>query len=531
MLFSTSFFYVMQKINYQKINLFPKLIKDYLFEPDLLKELYNLKPQLENFAKQIENKSQNYKNRENLIQVLFAQNKDCAKNVFDNISKLKDSKTYTITTGHQLNLFTGPLYVFYKIITVINQCKILKKNYPENDFVPIFWLASEDHDFDEINHFYYKDNKISWPIETFGPVGKISTNSINLSDFIVRFPDSDNGKKLKFLFEDAYKSHQNLADATRFLINHFFEEDGLVIINGDDVALKKMMIPIIKEEIINQHSFEKISETNQLLKDYHIQINPREINWFYIQDGLRERIIFQNEKFYVNNTNIQFTKQEILEEIDYFPERFSPNALLRPLYQEVVLPNLAYVGGAAEVAYWLQLKSTFDHYHVPLPIIMLRDHVMILSQKQIQKLEKYQVKIEELFLNNEELSKLLTKKYSTSTVDFSGLRETLSNQFLKLHQVIKSTDKSFEGAVLAEETRQLKSLDKLEKRYWKAEKIRLAEKINNVLNLKAELFPRGIMQERVHNFSTYFAEYGDDFIYQLKSQINGAQEDLKIVIV
>jgi bacillithiol biosynthesis cysteine-adding enzyme BshC len=519
----------MQKINYRKINIFSKLINDYLFEPDLLKSFYNQTPVLENFAEQINFKSQNFKNREDLTQILLQQNKDCAKSVLDNVLKMKENNTFTVITGHQLNLFTGPLYVFYKIITVINQCQLLKENYPDQHFVPVFWMASEDHDFDEINHFYFNDKKISWPIETSGPVGKISTKSINISDFIKDFPDNENGKKLQSLFETAYKNHENLTQATRFLINHFFEDNGLVIVDGDDVALKKLMIPIIKEDVINQHSFQKINDTSNHLKDYHIQINPREINWFYIQDGLRERIIFQKEKFYINHTSLQFTKEELVVEIENHPERFSPNALLRPLYQEVVFPNLAYVGGAAEVAYWLELKSTFDYYHVHFPIVMLRDHVIILNQKQSQKLEKYQVKLEELFLNEVELGQLLSKRYGVSNVDFSRLRENLLSQFQELYEVVKNTDPSFKGAVLAEETRQTKGLDKLEKRYWKAEKMRLQEKINNVLLLKAELFPRGIMQERVHNFSTYYALYGDDFIRQIKEQVQGDFDALKVV--
>jgi len=521
----------MHNIKYKKINLFAKLINDYLFEPDLLKELYNQTPLIENFANQIELKSKNFKNREDITKILLLQNKDCAKNVLENILKLKEKNTFTIITGHQLNLFTGPLYVFYKIITIINQCLLLKEKYPENDFVPIFWLASEDHDFDEINHFYFNEKKISWPIDTSGPVGRISTTLLDVPIFIKEFPDNENGRKLKNLFELAYKNHANLAQATRFLINHFFEDDGLVIVDGDDISLKKLMIPIIKEELFNQNSFQKISETNNKLKDYHIQINPREINWFYIQDGLRERIIFQKEKFYINNTTLQFTKEEILSEIENFPEKFSPNALLRPLYQEIVLPNLAYVGGAAEVAYWLQLKSTFDYYQVTFPMVMLRDHVIVLNQKQIQKLEKYQVKIEDLFLNEDDLSQLLAKRYSVSNVDFSRLRENLRHQFVQLHEIVNQTNQSFSGAVFAEEARQLKSLDKLEKRFWKAEKMQLQEKINNVLYLKAELFPRGIMQERIHNFSTYYAEYGDDFINQLKKQIQGDYDELKIVSV
>ena len=521
----------MNNILYQEVSLFSKLINDYLNQKESLKKLYHLYPSLENFEQQITQKSENFKNREALVQILLSQNKDCANITLNQIESLNQSTTFTVTTGHQLNLFTGPLYVFYKIITVINTCKALKSKYSNYNFVPIFWMATEDHDFEEINHFYYNEQKIIWHKATSGPVGRISTIDFQhkLQEFLKYFPDNETGKTLKILFEEAYLKKENLAEATRFLINHFFEADGLVIIDGDDKGLKKLMTPIIKDEIINQNSFHHITETNKDLKDYHIQINPREINWFYIKDNLRERIIFQKDKFYINNTNIHFSQVDIEKEIDHFPERFSPNALLRPLYQEVVLPNLTYVGGAAEVAYWLQLKSTFNHYKIVFPMVMLRDHVILINEKQKIKIEKYNVKLDNLFLSDVELSKLLTKQYSSSNVDFRRLREDLKNQFVFLNQIISQTDKSFEGAVLAEQSRQLKSLDKLEKRFWKAEQKRLQEKIDNVLNLKKELFPKGIMQERVLNFSTFYVEMGEYFIYKLKNDIHFDLENLKVI--
>lgn len=507
----------MNKIPYQDLTIFSKLINDYLKSPENLKTFYDLYPEIENFENQIKKKSISYKNRELLMHVLFAQNKDCAKNISETLTTINQSNTFTVTTGHQLNLFMGPLYFFYKIISVIKSCNALKVNYPNYNFVPVFWLASEDHDFDEINHFNFGDKKILWQKEVSGPVGRLKTEKMEevLNEINNFFPNNEHGQKLKDLFKEAYFDHDNLKDATRFLVNHFFAEKGLIIIDGDDINLKKLMIPIIKEDIIEQSSFKKITETNQLLTDYHIQINPREINWFYILDGLRERIVFQNETYFVINTPIKFSKNELLDEINNHPERFSPNALLRPLYQEVVLPNLAYVGGAAEVAYWLQLKSTFDHYQVTFPIVMLRNHAIILTEMHKNKLKKYDLKIEELFINEVDLLKTLTKRYSKSNVDFRRLREILNLQFDELYEVVKHTDQSFKGAVLAEKTRQLKSLDKLEKRFWKAEKKQHEDKIKRVLDLKAELFPKSILQERVHNFSTYHAIYGDEIFKKM----------------
>ena len=161
-------------------------------------------------------------------------------------------------------------------------------------------------------------------------------------------------------------NHQDLATATRFLANELFKKEGLVILDGESKSLKNLFIPYMNEELKNQSSFKTVSETNLKLTsdEYSIQVNPREINLFYIEDNLRERIIFENGKYKVNNTKIEFSQVEILAEVDKNPEKFSPNVILRPLYQEVILPNLCYIGGGGEIAYWLQLKSNFVKFKV-----------------------------------------------------------------------------------------------------------------------------------------------------------------------
>jgi bacillithiol biosynthesis cysteine-adding enzyme BshC len=244
-------------------------------------------------------------------------------------------------------------------------------------------MATEDHDFEEINYFNFKNKKIKWNRESSGPVGRLSTEGLDLvfEQFSNEIELGENATYLKNLFENSYLKHSNLADATRFLANELFKNEGLVILDGDSVELKKLFIPYIKKELLEQSSFTNVSKTNLLLKDYFVQVNPREINLFYIEDNLRERIIFEDGIYKINNTVLHFTESEILTEIENHPEKFSPNVITRPLYEEVILPNLCYIGGGGEIAYWLELKSNFEENNVTFPILLLTKLCFINNSK------------------------------------------------------------------------------------------------------------------------------------------------------
>lgn len=379
-------------ISYQQSGYFSALINDYLNEKPELKALYHRFPNLENFKLQLEEKRNNFNykdngklKREDLVSVLEKQYQSivASETTLNNIKLLNNLNTFTITTGHQLNLFTGPLYFLYKIVSTINLCKELKSEFPEHDFVPIYWMATEDHDFEEINYFNFKHKKISWNRESFGPVGRLSSDGLEavFAVFESEIGLGKNAEGLKNLFKKAYLEHTNLADATRFLANELFSKEGLVIIDADKSDLKKSFIPYIKNEVLNQTAFAKVNETSPLLESYSVQVNPREINLFYIENNLRERIVFENGSYAVLNTKMTFSEEEILKEVDNHPEKFSPNVLLRPLYQEVILPNLCYIGGGGELAYWLELKSFFESQHVTFPILLLRNSVLLATEK------------------------------------------------------------------------------------------------------------------------------------------------------
>ena len=507
-----------------------KLICDYVEHRPELQVLYNRFPTLENFKAQLEAKQSEFSSqtRNVLVTVLTDQYKQLSHSELANsaIQSLASENTFTVTTGHQLNLLGGPLYFLYKIITTINLAKELSQNYPNNKFVPVFWMASEDHDFEEINHFNFQNKRFQWTQECSGAVGELST--LGLAEFVDVFTgalgNSSQAIELKKIVKNAYKNHSNLASATRYLVHTLFGSEGVLVIDGNSPELKRNFIPQITSELKTQQAFTTVSKTNNQLSkidsSYKIQVNPRELNLFYLKENLRERIVKRGAFYTVLNTDITWDLAGILDEVNSHPERFSPNVIMRPLYQETVLPNLCYVGGGGELAYWLQLKSYFEAEHIQFPILLHRNSVLLISQKQHQKLDKLQLNVSDLFKNKEALIQFQIKKIAALPLDFSAQKELLKQQFQHLYMIANQTDKSFKGAVSAQEKKQIKGLEALEKRLLKAEKKVHAAYIKRLDSIHLELFPNGGLQERTMNFSEFYLDYGDAFIETLKTELD-----------
>ena len=524
-------------ISYIDSGYFSKLIVHYLEEHPDLQPLYNRFPKIEHFKEQIAEKGANYNanHRDVLVNELERQyaSLEHSSLTASNIQLLKESNTFTITTGHQLNLFTGPLYFLYKIVSTINLCKQLKETYPEYNFVPIYWMATEDHDFEEINHFHLNHKKISWKRESTGPVGRLSTEGLEevFDLFSKEIGLGTQAVYLKDLFKKSYLEHANLADATRYLANELFQKKGLVILDGDSKVLKQLFVPFAKNELLHQTSFAKVNQTNELLKKYFVQVNPREINLFYIEDQLRERIIFEENSYKVNNTSLSFSENEILAELQNHPEKFSPNVILRPLYQEVLLPNLCYIGGGGELAYWLELKSNFESNAVCFPMLLLRNSVLLATVKQAHKADQLELTWNDLFTNQQDLFNQKTKDFSEINIDFSEQKKVLQKQFDDLYTIAMQTDKSFVGAVKAQEAKQIKGLEHLEKRLLKAEKRVHADQLERIILLQNELFPNQSLQERKANFSQYYAQFGSVLIKKIIEELKPLEQEFNIIVL
>jgi len=526
-------------IPFRKTGYFSKLICDYLDENKGLKPFYDHFPKLESFEAQIAQKSKNYPNsqREILVQQLKKQYQgfSISEATANSITALAGQNAFTVVTGHQLNLFTGPLYFLYKIVSTINLCKQLSEKYPNHVFVPVYWMATEDHDFDEINYFNFQGKKIQWNRPAGGAVGHMATKGLEevFEVLSAKLGNSMNAQHLKDLFEEAYLRHTNLAKATRFLANKLFGDFGLVIVDGDDPGLKKCLVPYMKKDIFEQLPYHKVSESiarlSKVSDDYKIQVNPREINYFYLSKDIRERIVEKEGRFEVNGTEIQFDKEGLEQEMTEHPERFSPNVIARPLYQEVILPNLCYIGGGGELAYWLELKDYFEAMGITFPMLLLRNSALVITKKQADKVNKMDLDVADLFLKQNHLINKKIRQISNIDIDFTSQKNVLKEQFAHLYELAKETDKSFLGAVKAQEVKQKKGLENLEKRLLKAQKRKLKDQVIRLTEIQNELFPNYSLQERQLNFSELYLQYGSNLVPMLMKSLKPLEQSFLVL--
>jgi bacillithiol biosynthesis cysteine-adding enzyme BshC len=522
-------------ISYQETHAFSKLVLDYVNDNAILKPFYSFRPDLAGLKQAFE--TRNFQgNRKELVDVLTAQYQHTKTNkaVKHNISLLADENTFTVTTGHQLNLFTGPLYFIYKIVTTINLALELKIAYPEKNFVPIYWMATEDHDFEEINHVSVDEKSISWIQQTNGATGRLSTKTVAAAVMAYKgyLGISKNGKKLAKLVENAYLKNDNLADATRTLVNSLFEQYGLVIVDADEPVLKKQFSSIIEQDIIGQHSAAIIEKTSAALAEngYKTQVNGRDINFFYLKDDLRERIILKDELYTINHSDISFTKDELIKEIQDHPERFSPNVIMRPLYQEVILPNIAYIGGGAEVSYWMQLKDNFDFYKTDFPVLLLRNSALLIDKRSAGNLLKLGFKLEDAFLTTEELQRIWIEKNSNSQLNLSDEKRAVHAIFDQIKLNAFKVDKTLENSADSAKTKVAHLLDNLEKKLFRAEKRKHNVALTQIENVKTRLFPNQVLQERVVNIAPMYVNYGDDFLSSLIESFEPLGGDFTVLL-
>ncbi len=524
-------------IPYSQTGFFSQLMLDYIAKSPSIEPFINDFPSIASFKTQIQRKAGFSKEqRKVLVSSLKKQYQEggikLKDDYIDRIEALQKDNTYTVTTGHQLNILTGPLYFIYKIISTINLAEQLSEAYPSYNFQAIYWMATEDHDFEEISFINLFGGRLQWQNSLNGAVGAMPTFGMGkvIDELEEHLGPGTQASEIIDIFRKAYHEHDNLAQATRFIAHQLFKAYGLLVIDGDDVDLKRSMIPHFKVDLY-EVSYKEAAQTQSeaLKKDYFAQVYPREINLFYLQPGLRERIEKKGEKWHVLNTDINFNQHELEEELNSHPERFSPNVILRPLYQEVVLPNLAYIGGGGEIAYWLQLKTLFDKADVPYPMPMLRNSVLFVEQKWQNRMADLNLSPIELFKGLEPLKQDYIAKYFPEDITLRKYDEQIEKLFTDLESIAEITDKSMLGAVNAQRQKQLNGIANLRKKLIRAEKRRQSEDMEKLERIYYALFPKGGLQERHDNLSYYYAAFGSNFIQILKDSLNPLDSSFSII--
>ena len=522
-------------LSYNSTKFFNKIVNDYTQNNQQLIPFITDFPSKEAFAKKIKERKNIVCNRNILIEVLTHQYRNISLNTLqnNNLNLLLQENCFTVTTAHQPNIFTGPLYFIYKIVHSIKLARELKDSFPEHNFVPIYYMGSEDADLDELGSFTIDGYKRTWQTKQTGAVGRmlVDDNFIKLINEVAhQINVLPFGKDLSQLFETCYAKGTTIQDATLKLVNHLFADVGLLIVVPDNALLKSTFNTVVAKEIIEQFSHKEVEVTNvELAKHYNIQAAGREINLFYLIDDKRERIEKTEEIFVIKSLEKTFTKKEILQELDTHPERFSANVILRPVFQETILPNIAFIGGGGELAYWMQLKKVFEATNTSYPILVLRNSFLLINNKQISKINKLGFTDAELFEQEEALIKKIVAKQSQNNWYIEEEVEKLKLIFNSLNNKANVIDTTLNDHVQSVLVNTQKKLKGIEAKMYRAEKRKFATQQEQVNSIKSSLFPNNNLQERVENFSSYYATYGKEFIITILNKSAGFEQNFGIL--
>ncbi len=499
--------------SYQQTGYFTKTIKDYLDNKETLQPFYQHEVSLEGIKAAIQQRQGFSEHREVLVKVLREQYKglSLSSQVEQNIQLLLQPNTFTITTAHQPVIFTGPLFFTYKILHAVKLAQTLREQLADYHFVPVFYMGSEDADIDELGSMSVDGKTYKWQTKQTGAVGRMKVDNAFLH-LLQQLENQVNvlplGEDIISIFKRCYRFGTTIQQATLEVVNELFGEYGVVVLIPDNKDLKCLLDRVFRKEIEEQFSHKEVEKTlAQLSRLYKVQAGGRELNLFYLLDDSRERIEKKGDAFVVQNKGLHFTKEQLLEEINNHPERFSPNVILRGVLQETVLPNVAFIGGGGELAYWLELKGVFNAAQVPYPVLVLRNSFLVINEKQQEKIAQLHFAATDFFKDSLSLIDDLVKRTSENTVSIENEIEEVKGVLAKLKQLSAKVDVTLGEHTLALSGLFEKKLMALQKKIVREERRKYTTQHQQIETIKLQLFPNGSLQERVENVSAFYALY------------------------
>ncbi|MCW3106772.1 MAG: bshC [Segetibacter sp.] len=508
-------------ISYESTGYFSKMMIDYVKGDEKLKPFYKYPVSLDGIKASIEARKQFNTPRNLLVRELRKQYKEISlsEKQENHLQLLLKDNTFTICTAHQPNIFTGPLYFIYKILHAVKLANKLNEEFPANKFVPVYYMGSEDADLDELGYINLNGEKLEWETKQTGAVGrmKVDKQLIKLIDRIAgQIEVSTHGKELVSLFREAYKEGESIQQATLKVVNELFKDFGLLVLIPDNAELKRQFNPIVKKELLEQFSHSIVEKTSdELSKHYKVQASGREINLFYLTETKRERIEKDRERFKVEGLGLSWNEEEIVAEVDAHPERFSGNVILRGVFQETILPNIAFIGGGGEIAYWLELKRVFEACDVPYPMLIVRNSFLLTNEVHKQSAQKLGFEITDLFKPTEQLINRVVTRDSTVQLSLIEEKEQLKELYNHLKEVTDKIDITLSQHTEALQVKALEKVEALEKKMLRAEKRKFEAQQRQIIKLREQLFTRNSLQERQENFSTFYKDYGKELLTRL----------------
>jgi bacillithiol synthase len=527
-------------INFSDIPGHQNLFLDYLYEYENVAEFYsNDFRNKETYLKIFKNVTESRRDLSPSISELLSRqySKLNPSNLTQqNIKKLSDKKTLAIVTGQQLGIVGGPLYTFYKIITTIKLSRFLSERYDDYNFVPVFWLEADDHDFNEVRSVKIIDDgnsilTIGYKEEIAEDDLKQSVGLINLDGSINEFFDKLNSsiKETEFksvIFDrlkNFYKEGKSFKKAFSDLVFNYFDEYGLLIFDPQDSEVKKLLKPIFKKEITDFriHTEQLVQVSATLEELYHAQVKVKPVNLFLRVDEGRYSIEPVENEYRLRRKRKSFTQEQLLELLENEPDKFSPNVLLRPICQDYLFPTAFYVAGPSEISYFAQIKPLYELYNIAQPMIYPRSSATILENSIANSLEKYSVGMNDLFIDVENIKKKIVNSVEESSVDemFDGISSQIESTFDQLKEKLIDLDKTIADSSNRYRDKILGTVNELKSKAEKAQQKKYEVTLRQIDRAAVNLFPNSNLQEREINFIYFANKYGEEFLNKIFDEL------------
>jgi bacillithiol biosynthesis cysteine-adding enzyme BshC len=535
----------MEWIDYRQLPLssggYSELFYDYVYDFKQVEQFFphNFRDG-QSFAKVMQAVDDHHVDRQTLREVLTEQNTAYGSNpkAFENIALLGNQGSYAVVTGQQVGLLGGPLYTVFKTITAIKLAERLKIKYPQNDFVPVFWVEGEDHDFAEMNHISLLDgeNKVvkieylpggAMPERNMGPIGELVFDGT-----LDRMYTAIEGTLQKSEFTEEILQKLKLCYATGRTFNQsftawmnlLFEDYGLVFLSPHHPRLKKTLSPLFVREISEfpRVSQMVIGQSAELEEKYHAQIKAKSLNLFLFHKGGRYLIEPREHDFSLKGTRHFLQKEELLKIAGETPEQLSANVVLRPLAQDMLLPTVAYVAGPSEVAYHAQLKPVYEYLNVVQPVIYPRASGSFVEERLERAMEKYSIALTEFFDDADKLTNRISEQISEVKLDqiFGEAHSRVHDALNELKFGLKEVDPTLLGALESVKSKIDGNLNVLKEKAVGAQKRRNETAMRQVDKAISTLLPNGMLQERELSVIYYMNKYGPDLVKWLTGEMD-----------
>ena len=521
--------YQASHISYLSTNAFSPLVLDYL-QGTSLASFYSFSPRKEEVSRLINSRSGFGCDRALLVQGLKQayEGIPASEKTLSNIELLLQENAFTICTAHQPNMLTGPLYFVYKILHVIQLADELSKAHPAFHFVPLYYMGSEDADINELGVVSLNGKEIRWNTAQKGAVGRMQIDEAFMAS--LREVESDLtalpfGKEVMHLLFTCYRPGISMEAASFRLVNELFGRFGLVIFTPDRTHFKAAFVQEMMREMEDGLADTCLRNTLERFPDtYKIQAKGRAINLFYLKDDVRERIEKRQGRWGCPDSNFYWEGEAWKQEMRQHPERFSPNVIMRPLFQEKLLPNIIFVGGGGELSYWLELKEVFEAFGVHYPMLLLRNSFLLFTESLQEKLKSLQLDLADLFLPAAELEALLVRKHTVIRVELKQELEKFNELYDQVLHTAGKVDVTLQGHASALKKKAIHRLEQLEKKMLRAEKRKFSNELSQAGQLKEQLFPVGGLQERKDNIMPMLATHGFSLLDHLLEHSLGFEQ-------